>query len=527
MRRTIVRRVRILLVSILLTGLIAIYMAGSGQSLAQSSDYGYPGWMSQYKDLLKNMPLNSVTLLGSHDAATSGLNSRSPVCVGYNLDSGNHLKQYPKKGDIPKFKCQSASIKGQLVYGVRYLDLRVAYQDSEYWSHHGFLSTRYSGPGGIFAQIRDFLRNYPDEIIILNMQHFYQDDHRMTLDEVMTLYDVVANEFSGLLIRPGKPATTFGEVWSTSGRIVLIFTTNMDIAGSAEFVWSDKLLVQHWWKQKNIGKLIDELDGQVSDWRNGKDRDKFKELQGIQSTNKKIESAGEMSAIFRRKFSSDWKDAPVSIVMVNDSANSGLMPVLIEKITGSAAAPSQDMPATVSQDQDAQASTSPATSTGVAVQEDTGVVFGSGVIVEPVPVGIPVVPLTPGTPPQPGPQPTPGPQPQPPPQPPSAPIPRQGPGPVKPEQSIPPEGPGPVKQEQSRLPEGPGPVIPPQQIKPAESIPHQPGKTASEPESVLGTSSERRDGEETHTHEHTHEDGTKHSHEHSHHHHSGSHHHKE
>jgi hypothetical protein len=120
------------------------------------------------------MPLNSVTLLGSHDAATSDLNSRSPVCVGYNLDSGNHLKQYPKKSDISKFKCQSASIKGQLLYGVRYLDLRVAYQNGEYWSHHGFLSTPFSRSDGIFAQIRNFLHSYPDEIIILNMQHFYR-----------------------------------------------------------------------------------------------------------------------------------------------------------------------------------------------------------------------------------------------------------------------------------------------------------------------------------------------------------------
>jgi hypothetical protein len=350
------RRIRVLLINILLAGFSVLYMTGAEQALAQGSGYGYPGWMSQYKDVLKNMPLNSVTLLGSHDAATSDLNNRSPVCIGYNLDSGNRLKQYPKKKDIPKFKCQSASIGRQLFYGVRYLDLRIAYQGGGYWSHHGFLSTPFFGPEGIFAQIKGFLKNYPDEIIILNMQHFYYDDHRMTFDEAMAFYDVVTKEFPGLLIRQGKPTMTFGEVWSTGGRIILIFTTDMNIAESAGFVWNNKLLKQHWWKQKKIDKLMDELDGQVSDWRNGKDRDKFKELQGIQSTNKKIKSAVEMSAIFRSKFASDWRDAPISIVMVNDSTNSGLMPLLIQKITWLSAAPSRDAQAATLPERDVPAS---------------------------------------------------------------------------------------------------------------------------------------------------------------------------
>jgi hypothetical protein len=297
--------------------------------------------MSQNRETLKSMSLNGVTLLGSHDAATSDLVEGSPVCVGYNLDSGDRLGRYPRASDIRKFKCQSASIMQQLLYGVRYLDLRVAYQSDAYWSHHGFLSTPYSGPDGIFAQIRDFLKAYPREIIILNMQHFYRDDHRMTFDEVKEWYGVVMKELAGLLIPAGKPAITFNDVWSTNGRIVLIFTTNLDIADSAEFVWSHTLLKQHWWKEKKPGVLMDEMDSQVSEWRQGKDAQVFKELQAIRSSNRKIESAGEMNAMFRAMLASDWKDAPISIIMVNDSTNSGLMPLLFRKLSKNRTAPSQ------------------------------------------------------------------------------------------------------------------------------------------------------------------------------------------
>ncbi|MFA6033210.1 MAG: hypothetical protein WC889_09960, partial [Myxococcota bacterium] len=42
---------------------------------------GREGWMGDNKALLKDRPLNQVTLLGSHDAATNDLDRGSPVCV--------------------------------------------------------------------------------------------------------------------------------------------------------------------------------------------------------------------------------------------------------------------------------------------------------------------------------------------------------------------------------------------------------------------------------------------------------------
>jgi len=330
MRRTFVLPVFVLVVVFVLSGIVT-----RGNAQAQDVMNGYAGWMSQQKEFLKDKPLNEVTLLGSHDAATSGINKKSKVCIGYKLHDDKHLKSHPSSKDIRKFKCQSASIKDQLLSGVRYLDLRVAYQDGKYWSHHGFLSTHFTGHNGIFPQIRDFLSNYPDEILILNMSHFFYDDHAMTFNEIMMFYDIVINELPGLLIKAppvGKPAMTMNDIWSQNGRIVLIMSFDFPVPNEAEFIWDHKLLNAHWWKQKNLDKLMDQLDSQVVEWKKGKDNGKLKELQAIKSSNNKIGDADATSRRVKDKLASDWKDAPISIIMVNDSVNSELMPLLVEKI---------------------------------------------------------------------------------------------------------------------------------------------------------------------------------------------------
>jgi hypothetical protein len=218
---------------------------------------------------------------------------------------------------------------------VRYLDLRVAYQDGKYWSHHGFLSTPFTGSKGILTQIREFLKDYPDEIMILNMSHFFYEEHKMSFEEVMAFYEVVKGELPGLLIPAGKPTVKVKEIWSRKGRIVLVMSVDLPVPApaTAEFIWNHKLLHAHWWKQKNLDKLMDKLDGQVRDWKGGKEHGKFKELQAIKSSNKKIGDAGDTNGRVRDKLGSDWKGAPISIIMVNDTVNSGIMPLLVENNT--------------------------------------------------------------------------------------------------------------------------------------------------------------------------------------------------
>lgn len=317
-------------VTMLASALVALALL-TQPATAEDVAGGYSNWMGRNRELLKDRAVNDVTLLGSHDAATSDMNKDSPVCIGFKNDSGGRMKPFPSKKDIEKFKCQKASIKKQLLHGVRYLDLRVAYQDGEYWSHHGYLSTRYQGPEGIFAQIRDFLKTNPDEVVILNMQHFYSDEHEMGTADLARFYETVTSELGGLLIPGGKPTVKMGEIWQRQGRIVMIWSTDTKFSDPNNTVWDHRLLKDHWFRQKDRDFLIEELDGLVSDWRNDVDRDRFRELQAIQSSNKKIKSAPITNEMICQKVATDWKDAPISIIMVNDSVNSGLMPLLMLK----------------------------------------------------------------------------------------------------------------------------------------------------------------------------------------------------
>jgi hypothetical protein len=119
--------------------------------------------------------------------------------------------------------CQSASIKAQLEYGVRHLDLRIAHQDGQYWGTHMWLSTPAFGPRGVFTQIKAFLREHPDEIIILIGEHLYSERAPMTPPEAVAFYRKVEDEFGSLLVECGDfSQTTFGDIWAGSGRVILI-----------------------------------------------------------------------------------------------------------------------------------------------------------------------------------------------------------------------------------------------------------------------------------------------------------------
>ena len=104
-------------------------------------------WMAQLQDSIKDTPLNRVRLPGTHDSATyrfekalgASPDSDLTQTIEDKLDKGRLL------GKLNDFildqiyerlcQCQKKSIHEQLSGGVRYLDLRVAYDEesNSFW----------------------------------------------------------------------------------------------------------------------------------------------------------------------------------------------------------------------------------------------------------------------------------------------------------------------------------------------------------------------------------------------------------
>jgi hypothetical protein len=256
-----------------------------------------------------------------------------------------------------------------LEYGVRHLDLRIAWQDGEYWGTHMFISTPAFGPGGVFTQIKDFLKEHPDEVVIMIAEHLYSQRAPMTSGEAVEFYRKAEREFGDLLVECGDfSETTYGDIWAGSGRIILIAgvesgwgtpppqhkhkhkhghpkkpsdgtpatrpdsgSSSTDIADDP-YLWCGYEVDSKWMDVQDPDVLISDLDGVIAKWRNGASREKLRRLQAMTTTGHKLGTAKVTNAKVRERLQSGWKDASISVVQVDDAVHSGLMPILIEKL---------------------------------------------------------------------------------------------------------------------------------------------------------------------------------------------------
>ncbi|KAL3277120.1 hypothetical protein HHI36_012476 [Cryptolaemus montrouzieri] len=108
-----------------------------------------PTWMSDNREKLQSYHLGSIVIPGTHDSGCYG---------GLRI-----IEDYVLTQDMP--------IWYQLVAGIRYLDLRVAYhQDEMFWVNHDFIKVRKIQI--IYDQIKEFIRRSPGEIIIVDFHRF-------------------------------------------------------------------------------------------------------------------------------------------------------------------------------------------------------------------------------------------------------------------------------------------------------------------------------------------------------------------
>jgi len=298
---------------------------------SEDIDATYADWMAKNNDIIKDLPINRIPLLGSHDAGSYGVNRHSHPCHGYLTHSGHHISRMPKWSDVTSARCQSASIEDQLRYGVRYLDLRIAFQNNKYWIEHMWLSTPLLGEDGVFAEIKDFLSKYPQEIVILNMKELWSETGEMTSQEAEVYFQLVEKEFGALLAPAGDFAqATIGSLLAQGAQLIIIGNTERT---ASSFIWPVNKLDDRWMDTGNSDKLCDELNSRVvSAWRSGESADKLRILQAMTTTKHKILKARETNVKIMERLKTDWKDAPLNVIQVDDSVNSGLMQVIIERL---------------------------------------------------------------------------------------------------------------------------------------------------------------------------------------------------
>lgn len=178
-----------------------------------------PTWMSDFRTEIGRLRLVDLFIPGTHDSASIQEDGRN-----------NFIDRYTVT--------QDESILGQLIYGVRYIDLRVGFystKDVQWWANHG--PVRMTPLHAVLSDIKAFLGN-TNEIVILDIQNFpagFGKDNKIHLRLVHLLEtelgDVMAYRDQG----PGW-VSRLEDFW-TSGRRLIVAYDKEDVLPVSTKLW--------------------------------------------------------------------------------------------------------------------------------------------------------------------------------------------------------------------------------------------------------------------------------------------------
>lgn len=324
-----------------LTGVVHDVLAGGdGRGAGDGGGLNPACWMAQYQADLSNIALSNLVILGSHDADSAFVNATSPPCIGYETSEKHTISAHPSAGDLNVARCQSASISNQLCAGVRWLDMRVAYQGGAYFSEHMWLAGPFmttNGVLGIFDELLQFLNAHTNEIIIINTQsvHIYSDTTSSglaTAGELNAFFQQVKDALPLVPAPTNDPLqTTLGSIWSGPGRVIYIGPDNLNTQ-LQPYVWG-KLSVDSTWYSNayDVGTLMTDLTANMETWYAGPYNDQFHVLQAMANDTNKIYTArfevnpAILDALCNTlpdpEADRSWKQAPLNVVQMNDSVN--------------------------------------------------------------------------------------------------------------------------------------------------------------------------------------------------------------
>ncbi|CAL1291909.1 unnamed protein product [Larinioides sclopetarius] len=182
-------------------GYWATYERKKGHVATSTCLRTHPRWMAEGGDHLSGLRLSGIMIPGSHDSGS--------------FFFGRELEPFSKY----KY-AQEVSIFNQLVYGLRYFDLRVGHYGGEFYINHNFLRTDHT-VRSVLDQVQKFLILSPKEIVILDFHNFPHGFHSDGIHlKLQNLIDSVLGPFLVPFTEEFENAT-IGHLWR-SGRNVLV-----------------------------------------------------------------------------------------------------------------------------------------------------------------------------------------------------------------------------------------------------------------------------------------------------------------
>ena len=234
--------------------------------MAMKLDLG--NWMAKLPSQCQEIPIRQLAIPGSHDSGCFYLDKNSSVgpSEGKLVRTLARLFGGCAKNIIYNWSItQESNISDQLKQGIRYFDLRVAYEEStkKFYVVHGLYGSTYST---LFEEFKQFVQEHPKEVLILDFNHLYD----FKTEQYSTFMKLIEQSFSGKLYGPGKKGAncTLKDIWSCKKSIVALYEDSASAKENPSF-WPRSNIFSPWFNTDNVGTLIDDLNKRFGTIKDG------------------------------------------------------------------------------------------------------------------------------------------------------------------------------------------------------------------------------------------------------------------
>ena len=168
---------------------------------------------------------------------------------------------------------QKLTISEQLKHGIRYIDMRVVYFDTEddFFFCHGLYGVKIST---LLEGINTFLTKHPKEIVFVDFNHFYS--FNLSLHDRFT--KLIIDIFGEKNYPPPSCGVKFtlNDIWKLKKQVILLYKNESVTAENMEF-WPGTFIHSPWFNTSSISQLLRCLHQRFDDCP----QDKFNVFQAI------------------------------------------------------------------------------------------------------------------------------------------------------------------------------------------------------------------------------------------------------
>ncbi|XP_017772229.1 PREDICTED: PI-PLC X domain-containing protein 1 [Nicrophorus vespilloides] len=201
-----------------------------------------PTWMHDISDQIRDQRIGNLFIPGTHNSG-SYLASNKILFENYIMN-------------------QDRSVWTQLVFGIRYIDLRIGYYIKEgFFINHDVVPISPLKP--ILRQIRKFIELAPREVVILDFHRFpYPSEPNLNIH--LKLVNLIQEELGDLALPPGGlqagKGPTMNEIWHQNKTLIICYG-HREIAKAYSWLWNP--LQQYWGDKRKTDELRSFIAGAI------------------------------------------------------------------------------------------------------------------------------------------------------------------------------------------------------------------------------------------------------------------------